>query len=96
MEQRIPTFSSAAASFTHSPGQGSKGSEREALNIALVAEQRSSFLQDGYSEEDCAALRHEGEVRAVATTLKQLGHHVTLVQGIEGLVQHRASGDPAL
>lgn len=93
MEQRIPPFSSAAASFTHSPGQGSKGSGLDALNIALVAEQRSAFLQDGYSEEDCAALTHEGEVRAVATTLKQLGHHVTLVQGIQGLVQHLASGD---
>ncbi|KAL4916117.1 hypothetical protein BDW62DRAFT_109243 [Aspergillus aurantiobrunneus] len=93
MEYRIPSFNCAAASATHCPGQGNKASAQRALNIALVAEQRSSFLQDGYSEEDCAALTHEGEVRAVASTLNQLGHHVTLIQGIQALVQHLASGN---
>lgn len=93
MEYRIPSFNCAAASATHCPGQGNKASALGALNIALVAEQRSSFLQNGYSEEDCAALTHEGEVRAVAGTLNKLGHHVTLVQGIQALVQHLASGD---
>ncbi|KAL4919139.1 hypothetical protein BDW62DRAFT_200022 [Aspergillus aurantiobrunneus] len=60
--------------------------------IALVAKQRSSFLQGGYSEEDCAALPDEGEVHAVTSTLKQLGHSVILVQGIQALVQRLASG----
>lgn len=62
------------------------------LNIALVAEQRSAFLDLGYSEEQCAALTHDGEIEAVLTALDSLGHHVTLVPGIESLVQLLAAG----
>lgn len=62
------------------------------LNIALVSEQRSTYLQLGYSEEQCAALTHDGEIHAVLTTLESLGHHVTLVPGIQSLVQLLAAG----
>ncbi|CAG8087892.1 unnamed protein product [Penicillium nalgiovense] len=62
------------------------------LNIALVCEQRSSYLKVGYSEEQCAALTHIGEIDAVMTTLERLGHHVTLVPGIQSLVQLLAAG----
>ncbi|RJE18808.1 D-ala D-ala ligase [Aspergillus sclerotialis] len=63
------------------------------LEIVLVAEQRSTYLQLGYSDEDCAALTHDGEVRAVSNTLKQLGHHVTHVSGVQSLVQQLAVGN---
>ncbi|KAL4894292.1 hypothetical protein BDV59DRAFT_207305 [Aspergillus ambiguus] len=62
------------------------------LNIALISERRSEYLQRGYSEEDCAALTHEGEVEAVMATLSKLGHRVTLVDGIEPLVKKLAAG----
>ncbi|KAF7593748.1 hypothetical protein BBP40_010924 [Aspergillus hancockii] len=62
------------------------------LNIALIAEQRSTYRDQGYSEEECAALTHSGEVEAVLTTLEKLGHHVTLVPGIQSLVKHLAVG----
>jgi D-alanine-D-alanine ligase-like ATP-grasp enzyme len=62
------------------------------LNIALVSEQRSAYLELGYSEGQCAALTHNGEIEAVLTTLESLGHHVTLVPGIEPLVQLLAAG----
>ncbi|KAI9036460.1 D-alanine--D-alanine ligase family protein [Aspergillus affinis] len=61
------------------------------LTIAVVSEQRSSYLQDGFSQEDCAALTHDGEVEGIVTTLKKLGHHVVLVRGIRSLVQHLAN-----
>jgi D-alanine-D-alanine ligase-like ATP-grasp enzyme len=62
------------------------------LRVALISEQRSNYLQLGYSEEDCAALTHDGEIQAVLSTLKNLGHQVTLVPGIESLVQQLAAG----
>jgi D-alanine-D-alanine ligase-like ATP-grasp enzyme len=62
------------------------------LRVALISEQRSNYLQLGYSEEDCAALTHDGEIQAVLSTLKKLGHQVTLVPGIESLVQQLAAG----
>lgn len=62
------------------------------LNIALVAEKRSMHLKMGYSEEQCAALTHDGEIEAVLNTLESLGHHLTLVPGIESLIQHLAVG----
>jgi D-alanine-D-alanine ligase-like ATP-grasp enzyme len=62
------------------------------LNIALIAEQRSTYRDQGYSEEECAALTHSGEVEAVLSTLEKLGHHVTLVPGIQSLVKHLAVG----
>jgi hypothetical protein len=45
------------------------GAHMSCLNIALVFEQRSFYLQPGYSEEQCAALTHDGEIDAVRTTL---------------------------
>ncbi|KAJ6070890.1 hypothetical protein N7467_012209 [Penicillium canescens] len=68
------------------------GARMSCLNIALVFEQRSFYLQLGYSEEQCAALTHDGEIDAVRTTLERLGHHVTLVPGIQFLVQLLAAG----
>lgn len=62
------------------------------LNIALVAEEKSAYLQLGYSEEQCAALPHEGEIDAVLATLESLGYHVTRVSGIQSLVQQLAAG----
>ncbi|KAJ5255095.1 hypothetical protein N7497_007427 [Penicillium chrysogenum] len=62
------------------------------LRVALISEQRPNYLQLGYSEEDCAALTHDGEIQAVLSTLKKLGHQVTLVPGIESLVQQLAAG----
>ncbi|KAM4056851.1 D-alanine--D-alanine ligase [Hirsutella rhossiliensis] len=60
------------------------------LNIALVFEKQSEFLELGYSEEDCADLCHNGEIEAICTTLEALGHHVTQVPGIRSLVRHLA------
>ncbi|KAM3458625.1 hypothetical protein MY3296_000383 [Beauveria thailandica] len=62
------------------------------LNIALVAERRSHYLKLGYSDEECAALTHEGEIDAVAAALKSLGHHVTLVPGLPSLAKHLVTG----
>ncbi|KAJ6111277.1 hypothetical protein N7486_003512 [Penicillium sp. IBT 16267x] len=62
------------------------------LNIALVSEEKSTYLQLGYSEEQCAALPHDGEIEAVLATLESPGHHVTLVSGILSLVQLLAEG----
>ncbi|GIK06620.1 hypothetical protein Aspvir_002270 [Aspergillus viridinutans] len=62
------------------------------LNIALIAEQRSTYRDQGYSDEECAALPHIGEADKVLTTLQELGHHVTLVPGIQALVKHLAAG----
>ncbi|KAJ5602278.1 hypothetical protein N7510_011812 [Penicillium lagena] len=62
------------------------------LNIALVSEEKSTYLKLGYSEEQCAALPHEGEIEAVLATLESLGYHVTLVSGIQSLVQLLAAG----
>ncbi|KAJ5577621.1 uncharacterized protein N7459_006585 [Penicillium hispanicum] len=62
------------------------------LNIALVSEQRSTYLKLGYSERQCAALTHDGEIQAVLTTLEALGHHVILVHGIQSLVELLAAG----
>ncbi|KAH8425156.1 D-alanine--D-alanine ligase family protein [Aspergillus melleus] len=62
------------------------------LTIAVVSEQRSSYLQDGFSQQDCAALPHDGEVDGIVTALKKIGHHVVLVPGIKSLVQHLATG----
>jgi D-alanine-D-alanine ligase-like ATP-grasp enzyme len=63
-----------------------------ALNIALIAEQQSTYRDQGYSEEECAAFTHNGEVDKVMTTLQKLGHQVTLVPGIQSLVKHLAVG----
>ncbi|KAJ5962659.1 hypothetical protein N7501_007600 [Penicillium viridicatum] len=68
------------------------GARTPCLNIALVCEKRSSYLSHGYSEEQCAALPHRGEIDAVMAALECLGHHVTLVSGIEALVQLLAAG----
>lgn len=62
------------------------------LNIALISEQRSAYLDLGYSEAHCAALTHDGEIEAVLSTLESLGHHVTPVPGIQSLVQLLAAG----
>ncbi|GFF69979.1 hypothetical protein IFM61392_02876 [Aspergillus lentulus] len=62
------------------------------LQIALIAELRSTYHDQGYSEEECAALPHNGEVNQVLTALQELGHHVTLVPGIKALVKHLAAG----
>ncbi|KAK5993540.1 D-alanine--D-alanine ligase-like protein [Cladobotryum mycophilum] len=62
------------------------------LNIALIAEQRSTYVELGYSEADCSALPHDGEIKAVFDTLKKLGHNVTLVLGIQSLVELLAAG----
>ncbi|KAF1736965.1 uncharacterized protein CRV24_002578 [Beauveria bassiana] len=62
------------------------------LNIALVAERRSHYLKLDYSDEECAALTHEGEIDAVAVALKSLGHHVTLVPGLPSLAEHLVTG----
>ncbi|KHN96410.1 D-alanine--D-alanine ligase [Metarhizium album ARSEF 1941] len=62
------------------------------LKIALVAEQRLTYLQLGYTSEECAALTHDGEVKAVAAALEGLGHQVTLVPGISSLVEHLVAG----
>lgn len=62
------------------------------LNIALVSEQRSTYLECGFSEEQCAALTHDGEIKAVLTALQNLGHSVTLVPGIQSLVKLLAAG----
>lgn len=69
----------------------------ESLNIALIHEQRSAYLDTnpGHSEEHCAALPHDGEVQAVESTLKALGHNVTLVPGIEALVAQLADNQHA-
>ncbi|KAL4965848.1 D-alanine--D-alanine ligase family protein [Aspergillus stella-maris] len=63
------------------------------LTIAVISEQRSSYLQDGFSQQDCAALTHDGETEAIVATLKNLGHKTILVPGIKALVQHLAKGD---
>ncbi|KAJ5243927.1 hypothetical protein N7489_004023 [Penicillium chrysogenum] len=68
------------------------GARTPCLNIALVCEKRSSYLSHGYSEEQCAALPHRGEIDAVMAALERLGHHVMLVPGIEALVQLLAAG----
>ena len=62
------------------------------LRVALISEQRSNYLQIGYSEEECAALTHDGEIQAVLSTLEKLGHQATLVPGVESLVQQLAAG----
>lgn len=62
------------------------------LHIALVSEQKLSYLELGYSEGQCAALTHDGEIEAVLATLEGLGHNVTLVPGIQSLVQRLADG----
>ncbi|EFY91071.1 hypothetical protein J3459_011909 [Metarhizium acridum] len=62
------------------------------LKIALVAEQRSTYLKLGYTNEECAALTHDGEVKAVAAGLESLGHDVTIVPGVSSLVEHLAAG----
>lgn len=66
--------------------------QKSPLNIALVSEQRSAYLNCGFSEEQCAALAHDGEIKAVLSALQRLGHCVTLVPGIQSLVQHLAAG----
>lgn len=63
------------------------------LKIALIAEQQSTYSQLGYSEDECAALTHDGEIQAVSISLQKLGHHVTLVPGIQSLVQRLAAGE---
>lgn len=60
------------------------------LNIALIFENKSDFLQLGYSELDCADLCHNGEIEAICTGLEALGHSVTKVPGIQSLVRHLA------
>ena len=67
--------------------------ETPKLKIALIAEQRSTYVKLGYTDEECAALTHNGEVDAVATALKDLGHHVTLVPGLQFLAEHLAAGE---
>ncbi|CAI7641696.1 unnamed protein product [Penicillium viridicatum] len=69
-----------------------KPEEPISLRLALISEQRSKYLELGYSQENCAALTHDGEIQAVLSTLKQLGHHITLVLGVESLVQQLATG----
>jgi D-alanine-D-alanine ligase-like ATP-grasp enzyme len=61
------------------------------LMIALIFEQRSTYLQLGHSEESCADLPHDGEIQTISATLEALGHRVTLVPGIESLVQQLAA-----
>ncbi|KAL4950717.1 glutathione synthetase ATP-binding domain-like protein [Aspergillus filifer] len=63
------------------------------LTIAVVSEQRSSYLQDGFSQQDCAALTHDGEAEEIVATLKSLRHQAILVPGIKALVQRLAKGD---
>lgn len=69
-----------------------KYKEPISLRVALISEQRSNYLERGYSQEECAALTHDGEIQAVLSTLEKLGHHTTLVLGVESLVQQLAIG----
>ncbi|UNI18429.1 hypothetical protein JDV02_004698 [Purpureocillium takamizusanense] len=62
------------------------------LHIAVIAEQRSTYLNVGYTSEECAALPHDGELNAVAAAIGDLGHNVTLVPGLHSLVEHLAAG----
>ncbi|PKY01778.1 glutathione synthetase ATP-binding domain-like protein [Aspergillus campestris IBT 28561] len=62
-----------------------------ALTIALVAERRSTYLADGRSQQECAALTHDGEVDEVVAALKRLGHTVVQLPGITSLVQSLAT-----
>lgn len=68
------------------------GGHISGLQIALVFEERQTYLQLGYSEEQCAALTHDGEVQAVLASLQRLGHYVTLIPGISFLVKLLATG----
>lgn len=65
------------------------------LHIALIHEQRATYLAAGQTEAHCAALPHEGEVQAVETALTALGHHVQLIPGIHALVQSLAANEHA-
>ncbi|KAL3482799.1 hypothetical protein BJX62DRAFT_231435 [Aspergillus germanicus] len=67
--------------------------ETLSLQIALVADLRSTYLQLGYSEEDCAALPHDGEVDSVLSTLRKLGHRVTLILGVQALTENFAASE---
>ncbi|KAJ5561484.1 hypothetical protein N7461_000245 [Penicillium sp. DV-2018c] len=69
------------------------GAHTPCLKLALVFEEKTAYLHDGYSEEQCAALTHDGEVQAVRDSLERLGHHVTPVPGIRSLVKLLAAGD---
>lgn len=62
------------------------------IRIALVAERRSDYLNNGYSEDECAALPHNGEVEKVLAALQSLNHRVTLLLGIHSLVQQLVTG----
>lgn len=95
-----PRFRSPDLQIPRSPDTVShihKTNKMKSLNIALIHEQRSSYLDSspGHSEEHCAALPHDGEVQAVESTLKALGHAVTLVPGIEALVAQLADNKHA-
>lgn len=63
------------------------------LNIALVSEQRSIYLNLGYSEKQYVALTHDGEIQVVFSTLQSLGHYIVLVPSIQCLVGLLAVGE---
>ncbi|CRG87597.1 D-alanine-D-alanine ligase [Talaromyces islandicus] len=66
-------------------------SDMPSISIALVAERRSDYLNDGYSEDECAAFPHNGEIEQVLAALQSLNHRVTLVLGIHSLAQQLAA-----
>ncbi|KAL4973561.1 hypothetical protein BDW66DRAFT_168463 [Aspergillus desertorum] len=71
------------------------GTTHPSLRIALIAEDRLTYLSEGYPEDSCAALTHSGEIQAVFDALTELGHSVTLIPGIQALVRELADGKHA-
>ncbi|KAK9413281.1 putative ATP-grasp domain-containing protein [Seiridium unicorne] len=61
--------------------------------IALTYEDPLSYIELGYSAEECLDFPSDGEIQAICEELEQLGHTVTKVPGIEALVAHLANGD---
>ncbi|KAI0120653.1 hypothetical protein BJ170DRAFT_704648 [Xylariales sp. AK1849] len=63
------------------------------LRIALIFDDRSTYMELGHSAEECDDMPFEGEIQAIRESLEKLGHHVTEVPGIKSLVACLASGD---
>lgn len=87
-----PVFSAIRLTLSTIPSRIMGDAQIHGLNIALVSEQKSTYLEYGFSEGQCAALTHNGEIKAVSNALQCLGHSVTLVPGIQSLVQLLAAG----
>ncbi|KAF5012321.1 hypothetical protein FDECE_1630 [Fusarium decemcellulare] len=63
------------------------------LNVAFIYDPKAFYLDQGYSEVECADLADDVTIDGITSALERLGHRVVHVPGVKTLVKHLAQED---